>query len=192
MAPPRICSIDGCGKRVKARNLCDKHLARWYKRGDPNFEYRHQSPLRQFIHDVAIAYEGDDCLNWPFGKTANGYGAIYVGRRQRGVHVLVCELVRGQPPDASFEVAHSCGNRACCNPKHLRWTSRADNHADKVQHGTAMRGERHHKAKVTEADVRDIRALHGQLSMAKIAKRYGLCAATVREIIHRKIWAWLD
>lgn len=35
MAPPRICSVDGCGKLAIARGWCSAHHARWNRHGDP-------------------------------------------------------------------------------------------------------------------------------------------------------------
>jgi hypothetical protein len=69
-------------------------------------------PLR-FVKEVAAKYVGDQCLFWPFGKSRSGYGAVYVDKRQRSSHVLVCEIVRGPSPDPKYEVAHDCGNKLC-------------------------------------------------------------------------------
>jgi hypothetical protein len=187
-----LCSVDGCADHSQARGLCPKHLARWYTKGDPSLGRVHKRSGLRFIHEHAVAYLGGDCLLWPYGKTEGGYGAVRIDRRQCGVHVVVCELVHGPKPDPSFEVAHGCGNRACCNPKHLRWATRSDNHADKVQHGTALRGEKHHKARLTETDVREIRALHGKLSQAEIARRYGLKPTVIGGILRRRSWKWLE
>ncbi len=38
------------------------------------------------------------------------------------VHRLVCHAIHGAPPaPEGWDAAHSCGNRACCNPAHLSW-----------------------------------------------------------------------
>ena len=190
--PDRICSIPGCGKPHCARGWCSMHWARWRKWGDPTVEHAYESELLRFIHERAVPYKGDDCFIWPYGMTSGGYGAILIDGHQRGVHTVICELVHGPKPNAGFEVAHGCGVRSCCNPKHLRWATRSDNHSDKLKHGTHNRGERHSRAKLTEADVREIRSLQGKMTQSALARRFGVSPATLREILIRKIWAWLD
>lgn len=231
MASPRLCSVDGCGKRAEKRGWCEKHYQRWKRHGDPalgafkprgacsvpgcdkahlsrgwcamhyarwstkgdaNAERVHEHKGLRFIEERAVTYVGDGCLIWPLGKTARGYGAVFVDGRQRGAHVVVCRLVHGSKPTPAHEVAHGCGNRLCCNPKHLRWATRSDNHADKIAHGTSMRGERHHKSKLTEADVREIRSLQGKLSSKEIAKRYGVSSGTVNSVLRKQAWGWLS
>lgn|SRR5690606_19847350 len=195
-----ICTVDGCGRPAVARGLCDGHYGRWKKYRDPKPDL----PLREiakrppegeaqrFVLEVAPKFTGDECLIFPYGKSSNGYGAVDIDGKKRGAHVVVCEKVWGPPPDPTFEVAHSCGVRACCNPRHLRWASRSDNHADKVQHDTHKRGERHHKAKLTEEQVREIRALAETQTRYQIAKRFGVSTWTVHNILTRQIWAWLE
>ena len=53
-----------------------------------------------------------------------------------------------------------------------------------------VRGERHHKAKLTERDVKAIRAARADgSSMSVLAKRYGVSAPSIRDIILYKTWA---
>lgn len=54
MADTRLCSIDGCGKRHKARGLCSAHYAKLLKYGDPK-ELDHR-PVKVFAPCVI-----DDC-----------------------------------------------------------------------------------------------------------------------------------
>lgn len=190
--PKGNCSYPGCGKPHRSRGYCDMHLARLQKKGDPSIGRVHRRKALNFVRDHVLSHDGDECLIWPFGKTAAGYGAIYIDGRQRGAHAYVCELAHGAKPQAKFEVAHNCGVRDCCNPRHLRWASRSDNHADKVRHGTAQRGVKQNKAKLTEEQVREIRALEGQLSVYKTAKRFGVNPWTISNIWARQIWAWLE
>src|SRR5690349_16534473 len=73
-----------------------------------------------------------DCLKWPFADDGKGYGVIKVDGRQQYAHRIMCTLVNGEPPTELHETAHSCGNGhlGCVHPGHVRWATRAENHAD--------------------------------------------------------------
>lgn len=69
-------------------------------------------------------------------------------------------------------------------------------HPPGVHHerGSALRGSRHHKAKLSEQDVRDIRAWYatGNTSFWKICLKYDLDTKTVYCLIHRKTWKHVE
>ncbi len=56
------------------------------------------------------------------------------------VHVLVCSAFNGSAPTSIHEVAHWNNNRTDNRPANLRWVTRAENHHDKIRHGTSHRG----------------------------------------------------
>jgi hypothetical protein len=192
MAITRICSVDCCGKPVRARGWCVNHYARWRRNGDPVVGQRAPNgEPRRFITEV-LTHPGDGCVFWPYGAGGRGYGGLNVGGRKRSAHVVVCEMAHGPKPSDDHEVAHGCGNRMCVNPRHLRWATGAENQADRFIHGTASIGESHPQAKLTEASVREIRSLQGALTLAEIGKRYGVNPTTVHGILSRRRWAWLE
>lgn len=85
-----------------------------------------------------MAYEGDDCLTWPFLKSPRGYARMHVNGRDKRVSRLVCEEAYGTPPTPDHHAAHSCGkgHLACVTKRHLRWATPVENAADKIIHGT--------------------------------------------------------
>ncbi len=122
------CIVAGCGGKKKSHDLCGKHFQKWLKYGDPTIKL-HASPgdAKRFIK-MAIKFQGDECLIWPFGKS-DGYGGYRKGASS-SAHNFVCRAVHGRPPKGKREAAHSCGYRSCVNPRHLRWASRTENDED--------------------------------------------------------------
>jgi Mor family transcriptional regulator len=46
-------------------------------------------------------------------------------------------------------------------------------------------------AKLDEDKVRAIRAAHPAMSMARLAKVYGVSESTINNVINRRKWAWV-
>ena len=130
----------------------------------------------------------DDCVLWPY-KLASGYGMIWVDGKFRRIHILACELLHG-PKQPGQEVCHSCRNRNCFNPRHLRWGTRAENMADTLRDGTRICGERHCMAKLTARDVLEIRRKYatGEFPQALLAAMFGVTQPQISFIVNRKLW----
>lgn len=88
---------------------------------------------------------------------------------------------------ADQDVCHTCDVPLCCNPAHLFTGTRAQNMADAARKGRANRGEANARARLTESDVREIRA--SSLPQVALAEKYGVARATVSMVISRKLWA---
>lgn len=193
MAVSRLCSIPDCGKPFRARGWCRAHYMRWLRYRDPlgggTFE---GEPLR-FLREVAFVYDGTECLKWPYSTSGDGYGRVKFNGRAASAHRLVCAEVYGDPPTPSHEAAHSCGNGhvGCVAKRHLSWKTPLENSADKVTHGTINQGERSGSAKLTEAQVREIRALNGTMKQTDIGLLYGISGHQVGCIQSFKKWGWL-
>lgn len=65
------------------------------------------------------------CWNWVGPVHSNGYGIFNLGSRQQLAHRVVPDLL-GQRVQYGSVVMHTCGNRLCCNPAHLRVVSRSE------------------------------------------------------------------
>lgn len=135
----------------------------------------------------ALSHEGDDCLIWPFYIMKNGYGQIGTHSGMALAHRYVCERAHGLAPKAMPQAAHSCGNKACVNPRHLRWASQKDNEDDKLGHGTWF--GRLGGAKLTETTVLAIRADAATgVSGDALSEKYQTPLSTIRKIVKRHTW----
>jgi hypothetical protein len=138
-------------------------------------------------------YDKAECLIWPFARGPEGYGRVQFRKKITAAHRAICILAHGEPSLRSLHAAHSCGNGydGCVNPSHLRWASKKENEADKLIHNKHNRGQRHGAAKLTEKDVREIRALRGVLTQIEIAHIYGISPAYVCGLQAFRTWAWV-
>jgi hypothetical protein len=144
----------------------------------------------QWVKDTAASSATDDCIDWPFKSLCHGYGAVtWTDGRQRKASFFICELAYGPKPH-KMEAAHWCGNRLCCNPRHIRWATRRENAADAVRHGTTPRGSRNGFASLTEEQVTAIRATHRphRRTYKQLAEEYGVHHITIAKIVRRQIW----
>jgi len=188
MADTRLCSIDGCGKRVNSRGWCKAHYVRFLRHGDPLGGVHHLAGVAWL--EAHVHHNDDECLIWPFGKDGRGYGKVTHSFSRRANRVM-CMLAHGEPPEGRPDSAHSCGVPSCVNPRHLRWASESENMMDRVAHGTANRGERHGCSKLTADDVRKIKSLSGSASSFSVAVRFGVGQEAIQKIWRGERWAWL-
>lgn len=128
------------------------------------------------------------CVEWAgYRNPVTGYGQVTVpaplrrmfGARVATAPVVSCWLDRGPRPDGAV-VLHSCDNRACLNPDHLRWGSQRQNSREAWDRGGQEWGERHHQARLSDHQVAEIvaRARRGE-SVHDLAAEYGCDWSTV-------------
>jgi len=101
----------------------------------------------------------------------------FVGPRPQG---MVCRHLDGDP-----------NNNALSN---LCWGTYRENSEDKLRHGRSNRGSQHARAKLTEEQVRSIRAevTPARGSQAALARKYGVSIMTINNVVHRRSWAHLQ
>lgn len=193
MANSRICSVEGCGKTSHARGFCGAHYMRRKRYGDPLSGRTSKGEPERFFKEVVLPYDGDDCLIWPYATNGNGYGKMQREGNDQIVSRILCEILNGPPPAPTDEAAHVCGwgRFGCVTKRHLKWKTRDANQADRLIHGTHNRGERCGTSKLTESEVREIRALKGKIRQRDLAEKFGVSVSTVGAIHKRQNWSWL-
>ncbi len=120
---------------------------------------------------------GTPCWIWQWKKTKKGYGGLRHDGREVMAHRHYYEQHRGPIPPGMW-IDHLCRVPSCVNPWHLEPVTPAEN----IRRGGL--------ARLTEADVREIRAL-GRPSRAErrtIAARYGVSPSAIDSIIWGESW----
>lgn len=182
----RACEVEGCGKPVKSKGLCGTHYQRRLRTGDVSANV----PVgmgKNHAWLIANCQPGhDQCVVWPFFVGPKGYGNVCINYEQIGAHRESCRIVNGEPPSPDHEAAHSCGNRACINGRHLRWATPIENAADRIIHGTHKEGEMAGPAKLTNQQAAMIR--DDRRKQREIAADYGVTQKVVSLIKQGKTY----
>jgi hypothetical protein len=107
-------------------------------------------------------------------------------------HRVAWTLHHGQIPDG-MSICHHCDNPPCVRPDHLFVGTHGDNCRDKISKGREahVRGSENGQAKLTEAEVLQIRALAPTMLQQQIADKFGISRKQIWAIVHRKKWAHL-
>jgi 5-methylcytosine-specific restriction endonuclease McrA len=115
----------------------------------------------------------------------NQFGRLCLSLSVKGVvtrvqvHRLVAAAFHGPCPEG-MECCHNNGDSSDNRPENLRWDTRVNNHADKIEHGTTLRGMRGSNRKLTIQQVEEIRADNRYHHI--IAKEYGISKSQVGRI----------
>jgi len=120
----KVCSVEGCEKKEKARGWCSAHWKRWRVHG---------SPLkgRNYFQDPeeALAFRTEwqgECLVWTGATRHLGYGAMQFRGKVWPAHRVAWTLEKGEIPEG-VDINHKCWNPACVNVEHLEEASRQEN-----------------------------------------------------------------
>lgn len=159
-------------------------------------------PLVQRLWRQVDRRSPDECWPWKAKSLVRGYGIISRGTRSDGrilAHRAAWEVTYGPIPKGEGAhgtiVLHTCDNRPCCNPAHLRLGTQADNVRDMDAKGRRVvvmrRGEDHPNTNLTANDVRAIRATNA--SQDKVwAERFGMTRAGIKQVRLRQTWKHID
>lgn len=106
-------------------------------------------------------------------------------RYYRTVHSLVLFSFVGTCP-SGMQCRHLDGNPSNNRLSNLCWGTPLDNMRDRANHGHTRHGEKHYKAKLTEAQVRDIKS--STLSIATLATMYPVTPEMIGMIVRGQSW----
>lgn len=127
-------------------------------------------------------------LKWVIGSAGRPEVGLYRDGKHKvvRVHQLVAEAFLGPRP-AGAVIRHLDGDVLNAAASNLAYGTPRENEADKLQHGTSNRGERHGMAKLSLADVLSIRA--DRRKSGVLAAQFSVSPRTIRDIKMKRTWA---
>lgn len=160
---------------------------------------KHVMQLTQ--HDIdrfwAKVNKTDGCWEWSACRNNHGYGQFGMGRRLFYAHRISYLIANGHIT-GDMEVLHDCDNPACVRPDHLHQGTHQQNMIEARDRNridmSKVRGENNHNALLTTEQVRNIRNEYdaGGISERKLAQKYGVSRGTIRSIIKRFNWKYVE
>ena len=140
-----------------------------------------RQPGEPVIRPIDYTINEDGCWVWAWNVHPKGYGTVRIDGRNYKAHRVAYELGNGPIPEGHI-LRHLCNNPSCINPAHLRAGTPRENMRDMVSAGNMW------NQKLTRSDAAAIRRQYaaGGVSMAAIARQYGVDSATVQMVIANK------
>ena len=123
-------------------------------------------------------------------------GHLYVFLYKNGsmtkqwVHRLIL-MTFSRVPEIGEEGCHFNGIPNDNRVDNLYWGTKSENQNDRIRHGTSNRGERSGTAKLTEAQVLEIRQRVGKETLRNLAKEYGVSHTAIRRAAIGMKWSYL-
>lgn len=151
----------------------------------------------QFLENTTPTSTG--CRIWNSGTNNRGYASVKVNGVPWNAHRYIGLSLAGRlDADSEVEVIHTCDSPACLEPTHLGVADTSTNMQDcysKDRHRVVTRGEGGINAKLTEAQVIEIRDKYEQRrttyrgpGTVQLAHEYGVSASMISRIVNRKNW----
>ncbi len=192
----RCVNVDHLFLGTKADNTNDMMAkGRWNCEQPPFVPNVRPTVAERFYLRVSDVPTEQGCLEWQAGVDPQGYGVFGIGsNRVFRAHRIAWELVHGAIPDG-LVICHHCDNRRCVNVDHLFLGTRADNNRDKMSKGRGghLKGTANGNAKLTEADVLEIRSgIFAGWTHNEIGDHFGVSDTLVGYVLRRQSWTHLD
>lgn len=177
--------------RIAQTDIIDSMSVLWLE----ETEARRELYMRDFRANIKARGE---CHEWTGPRSPDGYGKFYILGGSYGAHRFSWMITNGPIP-AGLVICHACDNPPCVRPDHLWLGTIEDNTADCMAKGRfrlgehwqqdsagfVRRGELSPWAKLSDAEVAEIRSFYHQHhpKQAWLARKYGVSRATINGIV---------
>lgn len=153
---------------------------------------RRMRPIDERFWAKVNIRDADECWPWQAFCDDKGYGRFMVTteafRKCWVSSRMAYALTR--PLCSTLHVLHLCDNPPCCNPRHLRQGTDADNTADKIARlRHRLPNGAPATARLTLETVRAIRnACTPDVMRKDVARTFGVAPSTVTDIMNGRYW----
>lgn len=132
---------------------------------------------------VINKHTGHILLGQPNGK---GYLRVSIGGELKFIHRLVAEKYIPNPNNYE-QINHKDGNKLNNSVENLEWVTNQQNRNHAMQHNLHLTGEGCSWSKLTEDDVRYIRA-HMEISNTELGKKFNVSRSCIRKVKNYESW----
>lgn len=130
----------------------------------------------------------EGCWFWKEDSVNNWYGTVWFAGRYRPTHQFSYIVHHGPIPRGMF-VIHTCDNKGCVHPNHLKLGTRRQNTDEAMERDRYRKGEGVPTSKLTEKQVLEIRAGYASgSSIRDLMNQFGIADSTVYGVVTHRSW----
>ncbi len=172
---------------TRSRKFCDKEHCinpdHWIILNDDDAYYKLAE--RNLLKN---SYKEGNCRLWTGSLDDDGYGKSQIGGNTYGAHKVAMIVSMKSEIDKNLKVRHKCRNKNCIEIAHLELGTAQDNVNDQIRDGTKLEGGKHHCAKLTDNDVKNIVDQKDKISKTELSNQHNISVQTIDDIYKGKTW----
>lgn len=136
-----------------------------------------------FWKNIDMSAGFNACWPWLGTISPSGYGYFFTSGKRTRAHRAAWELSNALSIPQGLMVLHSCDNRRCCNPSHLRVGDQYDNMRDRSTRGRAPTGNKNGAVKYPERIGEGVKRVIAERGMPLVfGARHGMAKLTDEDV----------